>query len=62
MVVVLREHAVCGAAWEHFDRQFSCRECSALVLVCAGCRPQYKSGSKKSVCAELTCTYCDASK
>ena len=54
--------AVCLSAWESYDRSFSCRECSALVLVCAGCRPQYRSGSKKSVCAELTCTYCDASK
>jgi predicted sulfurtransferase len=36
---VVGECALCGAAWDQYDREVACEQCSALVLVCVDCRP-----------------------
>lgn len=35
---IVGECALCGAAWDQYDRNTSCDNCSALVLLCAECR------------------------
>ena len=42
---IVGECVLCGAAWDQYDREVACEQCSALVLVCVACRPNVFVGS-----------------
>lgn len=41
---VVGECVLCEAAWDQYDRDIACEQCSALVLVCETCRPRVHGG------------------
>lgn len=41
---IVGECVLCEAAWDQYDRDVACEQCSALVLVCETCRPRVHGG------------------